>query len=873
MALSAWVLPLRMARRDALRHRARSMLVLVMIALPVLGVTAADVAIHTADVSGTESLDRRIGASAALVVVQRGVSLVDQAPDPDKGISESPGGTTTMASSEDITQVLGPVRLVELRRGEAQVATDKGATSAEVTEVDLRDPVAEGLFDLTSGRLPTTADEVVINGTLADSGYAIGDPLVLTAHEGAAPGPTIVGIAESTTSRNYPLAAGPLGAFGVKTGSARDWLVDGGPVSWDAVRALNAIGATVTSRAVITDPPPASEIPDSIYQGGTNSAEVAVLVLIVVMALIEVVLLAGPAFAVGARRQQRSLALMAATGGSPRQSRRVVMAGAIVLGGTAEATGGILGIGVAWLVTPLLQARSDTWLGPFDIPWLHLMVIAGFGVLSALLAAVVPAHLASRQDVVAVLAGRRGDPSPSSRFPLLGLLLLGVGIAGSAYGARSQAGGALAIAASAVAAVLGMILLVPVVLAALAHACGRLPLVLRYAIRDAARHRTRTVPAVAAVAASVAGVVALGIGLSSDQDENRQTYEPSVAAGTAVVADTGHDVPWIALRGVVERELPRATITEQRGLTEGNSYTEVHGPDGQLLLDSWGTSLGSSVLVSEGSLPPGLIGIADDDVAPAERALRAGGIVAFVSPGVEVDGSVARVVRTTYDPQTGQNAHRRRVELPAYFARLTQPTAGPAAVLSPTAARQLGVTPTTVALVVRSDISRQQEDDVDQALAVASRSASMYVERGYQPDDAAVIAQLILVGLGGMLMLGGTLTATFLALSDARPDLATLSAVGASPRARRGVAAAYALVVGVIGSALGAVIGFIPGIAVTYPLTYQSPVGYGGGGGTGPFLDIPWLMIGGLVVALPLLTALLVGLIARSRLPLVARLD
>ena len=48
---------------------------------------------------------------------------------------------------------------------------------------------------------------------------------------------------------------------------------------------------------------------------------VAVIVLIVVMALLEVVLLAGPAFAVGARRQSRTLALMAATGGTPAQSR------------------------------------------------------------------------------------------------------------------------------------------------------------------------------------------------------------------------------------------------------------------------------------------------------------------------------------------------------------------------------------------------------------------------------------------------------------------------------------------------------------------------------------------------------------------------
>ena len=76
-------------------------------------------------------------------------------------------------------------------------------------------------------------------------------------------------------------------------------------------------------------------------------------------------------------------------------------------------------------------------------------------------------------------------------------------------------------------------------------------------------------------------------------------------------------------------------------------------------------------------------------------------------------------------------------------------------------------------------------------------------------------------------MLGGTLTATFLALSDARPDLATLSAVGASPRTRRGVAASYAVVVGLVGAVLGAAVGFIPGIAVTWPLTSQQRPGRG----------------------------------------------
>ena len=85
-----------------------------------------------------------------------------------------------------------------------------------------------------------------------------------------------------------------------------------------------------------------------------------------------------------------------------------------------------------------------------------------------------------------------------------------------------------------------------------------------------------------------------------------------------------------------------------------------------------------------------------------------------------------------------------------------------------------------------------------------------------------MVVQLVLAALGGILMLGGTLTATFLALSDARPDLATLSAVGASPRSRRWVAASYAWSIGFVGAVLGAAVGFIPGIAVTYPLTERS---------------------------------------------------
>ena len=62
---------------------------------------------------------------------------------------------------------------------------------------------------------------------MLDKGYHVGDALELTADDAPA-NPTIVGVAESTTVRTFPVAAGPLGAFGVDVGSSTSWLVEGG---------------------------------------------------------------------------------------------------------------------------------------------------------------------------------------------------------------------------------------------------------------------------------------------------------------------------------------------------------------------------------------------------------------------------------------------------------------------------------------------------------------------------------------------------------------------------------------------------------------------------------------------------------------------
>ena len=143
------------------------------------------------------------------------------------------------------------------------------------------------------------------------------------------------------------------------------------------------------------------------------------------------------------------------------------------------------------------------------------------------------------------------------------------------------------------------------------------------------------------------------------------------------------------------------------------------------------------------------------------------------------------------------------------------------------------------------------------------------MERGYQ-DRGRRVALLLLGAVGGVLLLGGTLSAALLALSDARPDFATLLAVGAPPTVRRAVAAAYAAVIGLLGALLGAVAGFVPGIAVSFPLTRSATTVTGL---PSSFLDIPWLLVLSVVLGVPLLAALGAAGLTRSRLALTLRTE
>ena len=329
--------------------------------------------------------------------------------------------------------------------------------------------------------------------------------------------------------------------------AATTWFAAEWAPTADEVYDLNAEGVIAYVPALAADPGDgASPAFDTSSLSGLVFAGMTAAVMAFSAYLI--ILLAGAALAVSARRQQRQLAMAAGVGATRSDVFRIVLLQGTVLGllGGIIGTGAGIGVG-AWLVAATADGSSTHPWG-LHIPWLALAAVAAFAVVVGTLAALAPARSASRQNVIGALRGARRPVALRTDRPKWGSLLILVGIALTLAGAGfvmwvtaepwSQWTSLLIFAGMAGVIAGPLVLQVGVILAGhwlltvLARLLSRVSLGARLAARDAAAAPSRVVPAFGAIAAcAFAASVVLGlVGVTGEQSARNWYYQAPVGS-------------------------------------------------------------------------------------------------------------------------------------------------------------------------------------------------------------------------------------------------------------------------------------------------------------------------------------------------------
>jgi putative ABC transport system permease protein len=908
--VKGWRTALRIARREARRARGRSILVVAMIMLPVAALTFAAVYTDTFTLTPQERAERLMGTAQAVLAWAVDGPVHQDPTDldlfgPTQALPDG-GEPAAAPTTARLLALLPPgSRVVRDQTGPLQVRTAAGTGTVGARMLDATDPLAQGILRQLTGRAPATRDEAALTpaavrwlGANVGGSVRLADGSRSFRVVGTVEDPSDL---EATTVLLGPGALPPAALADSPAEGPRElrWLAaTPGPLTWSQVKQLNTHGVVAVSRQVLAHPPSRAErYPEFAGEGGFQASVPA---LVGGLAVLEIILLAGPAFAVGARRRHRDLGLVAAAGGTPAHLRRIVLADGVVLGAVAAAAGVALGIAAVYAARPTIEQFTHVRSGGFRVFPAALAGLAALAVTTGVLAALVPAWISSRQDVVAALAGRRGITRSRRRWVVLGLGLTAAGAAVLAAGAwRSSS---TIILAGLAVGELGLVLCTPAVVGLVASAGRWLPLAPRIALRDTSRNRTAAAPAISAVMAAVVGSLAVGVMLTADTQRNLNGYRSLTRPGDVILEATrksggGRPVPAQAaalLRRTMPVERvhrmglpgcgpaecavrPRTPAARQcpyspEVLRRDPTPAEQRAARRDARCDGVGglyryfqyAFTDSFTLVIDPDAAGAVTGLAAEDAERAAAALRAGKVVVD-HPRYLHDGRVTLDI-TASDPFKKENEETRTVTAPGSV--LPHRPRAPITLMSRQTARSLGLDPVpSMLLATTSRMPTVAEQDRLQA--TFGNTAGVYVERGPRPrSDSQMLLMLAVVA--GVITLGAAAIATGLAAADGRADLGTLAAVGASPRVRRGLSLSQSGVIAGLGSLLGAAAGLGGAVAVLLALNrghadvWPAPAPYP--------IALPWLNVAIALLVVPAVAMLGAGLLTRSPLPIERRL-
>jgi putative ABC transport system permease protein len=545
---------------------------------------------------------------------------------------------------------------------------------------------------------------------------------------------------------------------------------------------------------------------------GLTPALIALAFAVVGLFFIGLVAVAG--FTVLAQRRLRSLGMLSSLGATDKHVRLVMVANGAAVGVIGALLGGAIGL-AAWIpYAPYFGTHADHRVAWSNLPWWLVGLGMALAVVTAILASRQPARAVAEVPVVAALSGRPAEPRQSRRSPRPGLIVLAIGIALLAFsgellgGSGSSGSSSFDALGGLLAMIVGLVLLAPVIIGAVAPAARRVPIAARIAVRDLARYRARSGAALAA--ASLAVFIAMLIALlTTDRYTEPIDYVgPNLSPNQLVVftpgnnpTTTGADVLPSSRQGQAG-QATTAAIAAALGTRDVLPLTAAVAPT-----DTGLQQVG----------PGGGQGTIDIYVATPALLRHYGIKASAIGPGTVLITSRPGLQGTPnlllqYGNFQLPNAALKYVPAPSIQTLASLPTdlSDPNLLITASAAAKLGLRQATVAWLIQTPRSLTPVQ-ISSARRVAAAAGLTIETRSGAPSlnevrDTATAAG-ILVALGVLAMTIGLIR------SETAGDIRTLTATGASARTRRGIVAATAGVLGLLGALAGTVAAYLAVLA------------------------------------------------------------
>lgn len=911
--------------RETRRSWPSSVLVILLVLLPMAAVSAAAVFASSLGPTPEQHVDAELGdADAWLRTATMAEGMRQSLTDPMMSFGEGTEGAM-VEPPDSVESYVDADRLISIAHGTATTETATGLATMWFAIGDAWDPLLDGRYTMLAGHVPEAPDEVLATpSALERLGAEIGEEVSLAEPEATV---TVVGTLSSRlepdkTEVLFSRSDGPVSAD--QAAGTMTWFAEGWHPTRDEVYDLNDNGIVVYDRILAQSPGEDARAFDTA--SGTAWAVVSAAIAGLVFSTYLVLLLAGAAFSVSAKRQHRALAVAASVGASRTDVFRIVLLQGTILGFVGGIVGIALGIGIGSAALHTLDT-GDTlqYSWGVRVPWLPVTALAVFSAIVGTLAALIPARRATQGDTLGALRGGRRPLAISARRPRVGAALLILGLALSATATATliatynsplhQSPSANVIySVSMGAMILGPLLLQIGVITAghwllslAARALARVGVAARIATRDAVANPGRSVPSFGAIAAcafiataSFGGVAIVTSAVSASFTAQAPADTMVVSVGSEPSADGRADPD--AADGVVEAAVellrdagaartavisaePPASIDPDTGQSAPAESDVTVRPEHQTVPD-WCADDGDcqNSAVAGNHVTPRVIAPGDIEtvlgmsIPDGVRAAFADGHAIVTDPSwIAESGEVVFHTWHTADViEPELETLPEAVSSQALAAEMVTPpiafTQSEQVFVSPAGAAELGIEyrPERVFGSYAEGPTVGQQDEIAAGAERLSDDLSSSDGRVYvsawlpnQPPESASWLWLIL-GAVSVLVVAASAVALGLSRVERRPDDATLAAVGAQPGVRRAVSAWQALVIAGFGCVTGAVAGLVPIVGAALIIDGTTGDGFS-------LAKVPWTFIGLLAVAVPLAITIVSLLVPLHRADLTRR--